>query len=295
MSGDHRLSFRKYLHSEHPTEPTVISHPFVNALQRIEGSKGLLSTSTGVTLSPPKIVLDLAEKEKSQSEKRRLKGDERVALTSLLGWDGKDAEGRGMSGVLGFVRHQEISFLCSLHVPPSLGSTTSAAPTPSPMPETTSALSSTVSEATLTSSPAPEGSSAFTNTSTVTSTTTTTTSSSSSPIFPKYGLSPCGKPHWVTYQYYSPTSDRLLGEWIREYADRRTKPCTRPGCAFTVDLHEKRMVHDGVKIVIRVAEREKLEEEGKEAEEIQAEDIEVWESCAVCHARTTKMKMDDGA
>ena len=55
------------------------------------------------------------------------------------------------------------------------------------------------------------------------------------------------------------------------------------------------MIHDGVKIVIRVAEHEKLEEEGKQAEEMEADDIEVWESCAVCHAKTARMKMDDGA
>ena len=60
------------------------------------------------------------------------------------------------------------------------------------------------------------------------------------------------------------------------------------------------MVHDGVKIVIRVAEleREKQEEEEKEneASEMEVDDvIEIWESCAVCDAKTSRMKMDDGA
>lgn len=60
------------------------------------------------------------------------------------------------------------------------------------------------------------------------------------------------------------------------------------------------MIHDGVKIVIRMAECEKQEQEEKEAEEKEAEekeadDIEVWESCAVCHTKTSQMKMDDGA
>ncbi|KAF8196934.1 hypothetical protein BJ912DRAFT_1079956 [Pholiota molesta] len=50
----------------------------------------------------PSAHPELAEKEKRNDAqggplKRRLKGDERVALTSILGWDGKDAEGRGMS------------------------------------------------------------------------------------------------------------------------------------------------------------------------------------------------------
>jgi 1-phosphatidylinositol-3-phosphate 5-kinase len=44
--------------------------------------------------------------------------DERIALSSLLGWDGKDAEGRGMSGILGFVRYQTLSVLNSQHIPP---------------------------------------------------------------------------------------------------------------------------------------------------------------------------------
>lgn len=48
-----------------------------------------------------------------------------------------------------------------------------------------------------------------------------------------------------------------------------------------MDLHEKRIIHDGVK-VIRVAEHEKQEEEGKAALGMDAGDIEVWESCVVC-------------
>jgi len=288
--GDHRISLRKFIHPEHVTEQPVIPHPFLDALKRIEESKELLSNSTGVTFLPPKILLDLVAKEKSQSigedqmQKRKLKGDERVALSSLLGWDGKDAEGRGMSGILGFVRHQEISFLCTLHIPPSLPPTaTSSAPTSAPISTTSSALSSTAMEV----NPTQEGPPTVTNTSTVTSTTF--------PTLPKSGLSSCGKPHWITYQYYSSTSDRRLGEWIQDYADNRNSPCDRPGCAFTIGRHERRISHDGVKVVIRVADHKKQEEEEKEPTEMQSDDIEVWESCAVCHAKTTRVKMNDGA
>jgi len=53
------------------------------------------------------------------------------------------------------------------------------------------------------------------------------------------------------------------------------------------------MVHDGVKIIIRVAEaeREKQEASEKELDDV----IEAWESCGVCDAKTSRMKMDDGA
>ena len=93
--------------------------PFSSALKRIERSKDLLSTSAGVSFAPPSLIVDLAEKEK-MAPTRRLKGDEKAGLTSILGWDGKDARGKGMSGTLGFIRQQEFSLLYSQHVPSTL-------------------------------------------------------------------------------------------------------------------------------------------------------------------------------
>jgi hypothetical protein len=54
------------------------------------------------------------------SRKRRLRGDERVGLGSVLGWDAaeaREARGRAIVGARGFARMQELSVLVSRHVP----------------------------------------------------------------------------------------------------------------------------------------------------------------------------------
>ena len=110
--------------------------PFVATLQRVEDSISLLSTSTGVRFKPPKILVDLAYREKT-TQSRLLMADERIALSSLLGWDGRDAEGKGMSGILGFVRYQTLSVLQSQHIPPLPVEGSSASSKPSPtLPKT---------------------------------------------------------------------------------------------------------------------------------------------------------------
>jgi len=211
--------------------------PFEATLHRVQQSVGLLSTSTGVMFKPPQILVDLADKEKA-TQSRLLMADERIALSSLLGWDGKDAEGRGMSGILGFVRYQELSVLQSQHIPP--------------LP--------------------PEGSSAF------------TISSSTSSHLPTSGLSLCGKPCWTTYCYYS-SGDRLLGDMINDMARNVDLPCERPGCLFTCGQHESRIIHGGIRIVIRTS---------SEVENSVDNVIQMWQSCAVCEARTPRTSMHDG-
>lgn len=311
--GERRLSLRKSTHSSSsPIHSGAVtpSLPFAVALKRIEESKGLLSTSPGVVLSAPKLLMDLAEKEnlsitdlENQLHKRRLKGDERLALTSLLGWDGKDAEGRGMSGILGFIRQQQISVLCSTHVPP-VGSAKNVTNV------IASASSSNVSDIPS------QGSSAFTasttsSSSTGTSVATVAPNTANTPPFnlPTSGLSPCGKPHWITYQYYS-NGDSILGEWIEEFTKASNLPCDRPECKFTRGQHEIRVIHDGVRIVFRSSKAQKEEKkeedvEGKQNEEKQDDThaankvfneqrISVWETCAICNISTSRKTMDDG-
>ncbi|KDR71610.1 hypothetical protein GALMADRAFT_253980 [Galerina marginata CBS 339.88] len=293
--GERRSSIRNSTQAPQVTS----AQPFLSAVKRIEDSKNLLSTSAGVTLPPPKLLVDLSEKEKGnailpaiEGQKRRLTGDERVALTSLLGWDGKDAEGRGMTGILGFVRHQEISVLCSLHVPPS--TKTSTSPSAPPIAPTNSTSSSPI---TADTKPIQDGSSAFTNatTSSATSTETMTTTASN---LPTSGMSPCGKPHWKTYQYYSSTGgDIILGEWVQKLIERYKSPCDRSGCKFTMGEHETRVIHDGIRIVCRVAEVKKEGGAAKKKEKEETADeaeIEMWESCAVCNAKTPRTTMGDG-
>ncbi|KAJ3539164.1 hypothetical protein NMY22_g4858 [Coprinellus aureogranulatus] len=90
--------------------------PFTTALKLLQANRGYLSTSVGVAFDPPLLLDHLAEKEK-ENPKRRLKGDEKVGLRALLGWEGRETHGKGMAGLIGFVRQQEISILISQHVP----------------------------------------------------------------------------------------------------------------------------------------------------------------------------------
>ena len=83
--GEKRPPARRPLHI--PLQD-VIRKPFEATLNRLEGSASLLSTSTGVRFNPPKILVDLAAKEKT-TQSRLLTADERIALNSLLSWDGK--------------------------------------------------------------------------------------------------------------------------------------------------------------------------------------------------------------
>ncbi|KAI9439217.1 hypothetical protein H4582DRAFT_2119766 [Lactarius indigo] len=112
-----------------PPEPSQTSHdkPYQTALQRVEEAKALLSTSPGLVISPPKLLMRLAELEKANPT-RRLTGDERSGLTSILGWEGKKAALRGsMTGTVGFLRQQQLSLLYSEYVyDPDLASQSSA-------------------------------------------------------------------------------------------------------------------------------------------------------------------------
>ncbi|KAJ3975919.1 hypothetical protein EV361DRAFT_791395 [Lentinula raphanica] len=99
------------------------SSPFSAALARIESQKNVLSTSIGVVLDPPILIVRLADKEQAYAGKKvHLMADERVALDSLLGW-GMVAESKGMTGICGFVNQQGISILVSSHVPLHITST----------------------------------------------------------------------------------------------------------------------------------------------------------------------------
>ncbi|KAG6816538.1 hypothetical protein H0H87_005315 [Tephrocybe sp. NHM501043] len=94
--------------------------PFTQALARLQAGAELLSTSPGVRFEPPALIVELAEREK-QNGTRRLRGDERAGLASVLGWDSSAREQAsctsGMLGSIGFVRQQCLEVLVSHHVP----------------------------------------------------------------------------------------------------------------------------------------------------------------------------------
>ncbi|KZT01952.1 uncharacterized protein LAESUDRAFT_662877 [Laetiporus sulphureus 93-53] len=98
------------------SDEAATQHPLLAALKHIDAYKDLLSTSPGLLMPLPSVLVSLTEKE-SQDPDRRLTADEKAALKSLLGWECKESLGRGMVGMSGFVRQQGISLLYSAHVP----------------------------------------------------------------------------------------------------------------------------------------------------------------------------------
>lgn len=105
---------RPLLFSSPKPEPPEARPLFIATLDKVEGSLPILSTSPDVSFPPCPLLVYLAEKEKKDA-KRRLTGDEKAAMTSVLGWTGREDVGSNMSGIVGFVRHQEISVLVSAH------------------------------------------------------------------------------------------------------------------------------------------------------------------------------------
>jgi 1-phosphatidylinositol-3-phosphate 5-kinase len=98
-----------------PPEPSP-DRAFQSALHRIEESKGMLSSSPGLVFPPPQLLVRLAGSEKEHPN-RHLTGEERSGLTSILGWEGKKAAGRGnLISTAAFLRQQQISLLYSEHV-----------------------------------------------------------------------------------------------------------------------------------------------------------------------------------
>ncbi|KAL0948446.1 hypothetical protein HGRIS_011019 [Hohenbuehelia grisea] len=269
---DPRPSFMKPA----PTEP-VDDHPdpvrpFAMALKRIEGSKDLLSTSVGVIFDPPSLLVQLAEKER-QFPDRRLKGDERTALTSILGWEGKESKGKGMAGLTGFVRQQGFSVLSSYHVPSAIS------PLHPPESSIVSAATSIASASTL---------SAASKSSKVSNTSTSTES------VPKATYGRCGSPKWLTYQYYTRDhragADKCLGEAIAELVICARMPCERaPACSAPRGAHERRLIHGGVCITVNV------DAPPGAAFPNELDYIEAWQSCVQCGASTDRVPLSDGA
>ncbi|KAG5651993.1 hypothetical protein H0H81_006675 [Sphagnurus paluster] len=116
---DFGSSFRFSLLGTRAAAPSdaAATTPFAHALEQLEASVGLLSTSPGVHFAPPPPIADLGAREKQNGVRVKVRGDERAALSSILGWEGREQAGRGMVGTTGFVRQQGIEVLVSHHVP----------------------------------------------------------------------------------------------------------------------------------------------------------------------------------
>jgi 1-phosphatidylinositol-3-phosphate 5-kinase len=241
-----------------PLEIETPKSPFSSALLRLDQSKNMLSTSVGVVFSPPTLIVRLAEKEKLNAA-RKLKGDERAGLSSLLGWEDKDSGGAGMTGTSGFVQQQQISTLYSQHVP--------AATPPQTQPNAGSASASL--------------------------------SASSNSVKSVFQPCDRARWITFRYYSRHCGSDRLLGEAVSELCSGSQAPCDTPGCLFKRGQHQLRFIHGGIRVSLDMQDdhdddrEEAGEKQGKNGR-VDAEKISVWESCLVCHERTQRKVMNDG-
>ncbi|CDO76841.1 hypothetical protein BN946_scf185033.g38 [Trametes cinnabarina] len=187
--------------------------PYTTGVRRIDSWKDLLSTTPGVAFSPPRFLLDIAEQERKDPS-RRLAGDEKAALTSLLGWQGKESLLRGIVGLSGFVRHQGFSVLYSEHVP---GASSIVSPPPTP------------------------GNS------------TTASSEIQFPLRIACGGHRRKWIHFRYYQQRGQQWDETLGQAITRWCMTAEDPCVHPDCHFQRVEHDMRWIHGGVRLIATVS------------------------------------------
>jgi 1-phosphatidylinositol-3-phosphate 5-kinase len=233
--------------------------PFSTTLEEIEKWKGLLSTSASVSFAPPILISKLAEKEK-QVTALGPRGDEKIGLTTLLGCEGEGSLPKGMVGVAGFVRHQQLSLLYSQLVP-SKGRPGPQAPSGSKAPNSSSMSSLSPSANSM-----------------------------------SHESFPCHRPRCITFRYYSrgQDADRPLGEIISELCTRTEEPCDTPDCQYKRRQHQFRFIHNGMKIAFDSDASAEDDNSTALANRGDAEKILMWQSCKVCKERTEKQFMNDG-
>lgn len=236
------------------TEQHAKDHPFRTTVTRIEGFRDLFSTTAGIHFSVPPLLRSIAEKEDSDPT-RKLDPDERVQLHYLLGWEGRDAQGKGMVGIRGFVRQQEFCALYSEHV--------------LPIPATRApSVTSTTSESSATNSSSLTGASA--------------------PPAPTPTPALCGgRRRWMRFRYYSREdgADKTLGGMIMRMATTAEDQCGNPGCQSKRYQHELDFIHGGTRVTVNINPLEDV---------IQEERIDMWQTCVMCWARTKTARMSDG-
>lgn len=236
------------------TEQHTEDHPFRMIVTHIEGFQDLFSTTTGIHFPPPSLLRSIAEREELDPT-RRLNPDERIRLHCLLGWEGRDAQAKGMVGIRGFVRQQEICALYSEYV--------------LPIPDTRApSITSTDSE-------------------TLTANSSSLTSTSQQPA-PSLVPTLCGgRRRWMRFRYYSREdgADKTLGGAIIRMATTADDQCGNAGCQSKRYQHELDFVHGGMRIAVNIDSLEEI---------VNEERIDMWQSCVECLAKTKVVKMSDG-
>ena len=236
------------------TEQDVKGRPFRTIAARLEDFQDLLSTTAGVVFPPPPLLRSIAEKE-DLNPTHRLDPDERIRLHYLLGWEGRDAQAKGMVGIRGFVRHQEFCALYSEHV---LSTPITRAPS----------TTSTNSEATI---------------ATLSSLASTSEQPTPAPVPTLCG----GRRRWMRFRYYSREdgAGRTLGAMIVRMATTAEDPCGNAGCQSKRGQHELDFIHGRTRVTVNINSLE---------ESVDEERVDMWQSCVKCSSTTKPVKMSDG-
>lgn len=160
------------------------------------------------------LLVALADKEEADPT-RRLRADEKTGLKSILGWDGRRSQGKGMTGTLGFVRQQEFSVLHSRHVPSILSTIPPAEPFLQP----------------------------------------TRSMTISNPSPPIYTTCDKARWITYQYYSRDSASDKTLGDAVVDLCSAADSPCDKSECQFKRGQHELRFIHGGLRIVLKVEPR----------------------------------------
>lgn len=229
---------------------------YTSILKRIKESTYFLTTSTGLVLTPPRLLTLLAERE-TQDATRRPLVDERAGLRSLLGWEGKESAAKGnMSDTIpAFIRHQGFMALHSSHIVSASRRSGSSGSDPA----SGSALTTSTAETSTKYPPAQQ------------------------PLSPVL----CGRYRWVTSRFYSRRKDRSLGEFVTRLCDKADESCDTTDCKAKRGEHELRWIHGGVQIIATL-EKDQLLGAGL------SKDITMWASCSKCGRLTSRKVMHDG-
>ncbi|RPD53925.1 hypothetical protein L226DRAFT_538834 [Lentinus tigrinus ALCF2SS1-7] len=208
-----RLSLLSTVSSRASEDTNESNKPiYAVAVRRMDSWKDLLSTSPGVVFYPPKFLLAIAEME-AKDPNRRLVGDEKAALASLLGYHGKESLTRGIVGIHGFIRHQGLPVLYSEHVPG-----TSTLMSPPPTPNKSDASSDELQF----------------------------------PLRIACGGHRRKWLHYRYYQH-GKQWDETLGEAIERWCLTAEDPCVHPDCHFQRSDHDMRWIHGGTGVIATVS------------------------------------------
>ena len=268
---------------------------FATILTRVNSAAPLLSTSVGVVFAPPRILSNLADKE-GKDPGRKLLGDERVSLSSLLGWEGRESRGRGMAGLLGFVKHQGITLLYAEYVPSKMELVEN---------QNQTGKSSAVSTSTSTRSDNQERESKR-NSEVASSSAVADVRDSPTTLIP------CDRGRLVSYRYYlwscsqlqnsrssqSIQGDRTLGDMIESLCaveDEGERKCEKVGCCAEKCEHRRMWIHGGLRVTAEVCKGDEKDEEEWVSSGSNLGAIHTWASCAVCKKETERKKMSEGA